>query len=450
MRVDSPADLRVERSSAGAGSEGLTAAKERGNQYVASSQFQAAADEYWQGLRSNAGEVAVLLSNRAQAQMKQQKWVDAMRDVAAALLLSPEDAKAWNRYSSALSGFGDEQLAMRARCVQAGTASAAVPEVSSVRAILSVALEAGTPLQISADGCNCATTLKQKGNCAYKQGDYSQADSCYTAALASLLATSEVVATLCNLSLCGLRTGMFHDAVAAAAASLQLLSTAKALHRGSTALALLGEFTLADNLLAMSTECSESHAHPKQFKECETLRRSIMHTKQLVGDGYPAEVVCSIAQFGLAPGSLVGEWTAEDRICTTLIEGKGRGAQALCDILVGETLIVQRARQSAETDLSSRQELLTSLNSSSRLVDGASQVRLKAQITAAASIHMTLASTLELLDDGAGKAKPLTSLCSFLDKLSPAVLPFFCSSPNLSLLTKGSSSATIAFAASWM
>ena len=71
---------------------------------------QAAADEYWQGLRSNAGEVAVLLSNRAQAQMKQQKWVDAMRDAAAALLLSPEDAKAWNRYSSALSGFGDEQF----------------------------------------------------------------------------------------------------------------------------------------------------------------------------------------------------------------------------------------------------------------------------------------------------------------------------------------------------
>ena len=39
--------------------------------------------------------------------------------------------------------------------------------------------------------------------------------------------------------------------------------------------------------------------------------------------------MCSIAQFGLAPGSLVGEWTAEDRLGTTLIEGKGRGGAGL-------------------------------------------------------------------------------------------------------------------------
>ena len=44
---------------------------------------------------------------------------------------------------------------------------------------------------------------------------------------------------------------------------------------------------------------------------------------------------------------------------------------------------------------------------------------------------MTLASTLELLDDGTGKAKPLTSLCSFLDKLSPAVLPLLLQQPQL-------------------
>mmetsp|Transcript_59804 Transcript_59804/g.159184 ORF Transcript_59804/g.159184 Transcript_59804/m.159184 type:complete len:165 (+) Transcript_59804:1201-1695(+) len=43
---------------------------------------------------------------------------------------------------------------------------------------------------------------------------------------------------------------------------------------------------------------------------------------------------------------------------------------------------------------------------------------------------MALASTLDLMDDGTGKAKPLTSLCSFLDKLSPAVLPLLSQQPQ--------------------
>eukprot|EP00434_Breviolum_minutum_P013681 symbB.v1.2.012060.t1/scaffold825.1/size159525/1 len=76
VRVDDPRDVRSESRSACAD---LSTARETGKKLFAEMQFQAALFEYWQSLRSHSSEVAILLSNRAQAAIKQERWEYALR-----------------------------------------------------------------------------------------------------------------------------------------------------------------------------------------------------------------------------------------------------------------------------------------------------------------------------------------------------------------------------------
>lgn len=263
----------------------------------------------------------------------------------------------------------------------------------------------------------------------YKKGSFREAELLYTESLAASAVATEVAATLCNLALCGLRTDMLHDALAAGVAGLRLQPTAKAFHRSATALALLGEFMLADKLLALTGVFSGGGFDRTQREQLSCLRSDIASAQRAVADGYPTELMHAIAQGDVVSGGIVGEWVAEDRIGTALIEGKGRGVQALRQIGFGELLMIERPRGSVSAGTASK-ELLTSINSSSRALDDASQVKLKSQLTSAASVDVPLARTLAMLDDGTGKSNALMPLGDFLNQLNAAVLPLLLQRPQ--------------------
>lgn len=255
------------------------------------------------------------------------------------------------------------------------------------------------------------------------------ADVVCTRALGALPNTALAAASLCNLALCSLRTGVLHDALAAAAASLQLQPTVKGFHRAATALALLGEFDLADQLLAKAARYSGDGFGPKQQELCTCLRRDVGQAKQGWMDGYPRDTLAAMCN-GAGWGGLVGEWVATGRVGTRFFEGKGRGVHALRHIEEGETLLVQRARSSVLTDTVASKEVVTSINSESRKFDDASKLKLKAQLTAAATTDALLASVLVSLDDGSGRANLLVPLEELLVRLSPAVLPLLLQQPR--------------------
>lgn len=97
IRVDSPHDIRKHDAST-SGTQDLHACRQSGNDLYKMGQFEAALSEYWRGLRT-CDELAVLLSNRAQAQLRQgDAWGAALRDSAASLLLCPKGAKHQARY----------------------------------------------------------------------------------------------------------------------------------------------------------------------------------------------------------------------------------------------------------------------------------------------------------------------------------------------------------------
>jgi len=169
---------------------------------------------------------------------------------------------------------------------------------------------------------------------------------------------------------------MLHDACAVAAASLRLQPTAKAYHRCASALALLGEFEVADSLLCAAAEHSGEGFVKQQVMQCAHLRCDITNVKQLVTARYPMNAFISMMFGDSSSGGMMSDWVAEDKIEALLIEGCGRGVQTSCGIDVGEVLIVQRPRASALEE--SSKTLLTSTNSSTRLLDDASKVKLKA------------------------------------------------------------------------
>ncbi|CAJ1431345.1 unnamed protein product, partial [Effrenium voratum] len=139
VRVDSPHDLRVEPR-VSSGKESREAGRQRGNALFGAGQFQAALTAYWQALRC-CEDVAVLFSNRAQAYLKQEHWLEALRDSSAGLLLQPRNAKHWQRYAGALAGAGWPRLSVASAAVSAsGLEGADLPDVAEVRQVLRKAL----------------------------------------------------------------------------------------------------------------------------------------------------------------------------------------------------------------------------------------------------------------------------------------------------------------------
>ncbi|CAJ1351164.1 unnamed protein product [Effrenium voratum] len=229
VRVDSPHDLRVEPR-VSSGKESREAGRQRGNALFGAGQFQAALTAYWQALRC-CEDVAVLFSNRAQAYLKQEHWLEALRDSSAGLLLQPRNAKQWQRYAGALEGAGWPRLSVASAAVSAsGLEGADLPDVAEVRQVLRKAL---------------SLTAHRPDGTGYRAKCYSKAVALYTDALDAHPDASEVAKLLSNLALCSIRTGMLHDAVATAGSCLRLTDSAKARRHLGQALALLGELELA-------------------------------------------------------------------------------------------------------------------------------------------------------------------------------------------------------------
>eukprot|EP00927_Polykrikos_kofoidii_P065183 TRINITY_DN60971_c0_g1_i1.p1 TRINITY_DN60971_c0_g1~~TRINITY_DN60971_c0_g1_i1.p1 ORF type:complete len:531 (+),score=64.86 TRINITY_DN60971_c0_g1_i1:242-1834(+) len=398
-----PSDTPVARpaDTVTAGME-LAAAKARGNSHVAAGRFQAASQEYWRGLRAYVGggsDAATLLSNRAQAQLKLEAWAGALRDAAAAVLISPENGKAWDRYGLALSGLEQEQLAARTRCVRGCADAISIPALHDVRTVLQVAFESNAAVARSEA---TAPELKDLGNQAYKDGEYASAVSLYTAAIVALPLAAEVAAVLSNLALCGLRTGAYHDAVATAGASLRLRRGGKPLHRCASAFALLGEFDLALGLLSrveslLGEECAADHV-----ESCRKLCADVVFARTWAKDAWPMISLRSASQ-----ANILCDWFARDAIVTSS-GSRGRGIQTIRDVRPGEVLVVQRPRG------------LRTGNARTGFA------QLKSGLAVAVGDDALLASTLDALGDSNGEV----SLEQLLDQLSTRVLPLLLQRPE--------------------
>lgn len=79
--------------------------KQQGNEALRQGRFKDAADFYTQGLDIESNS-AVLLSNRAEAKLRQSKWAGAFEDAKAAIEADPAYVKAHFRRGAALSGMG--------------------------------------------------------------------------------------------------------------------------------------------------------------------------------------------------------------------------------------------------------------------------------------------------------------------------------------------------------
>ena len=405
-----PGDVRSESLSSCAD---LSTARERGKKLFAEMQFQEALFEYWQSLRSHSSEVAILLSNRAQAAIKQERWAHALRDSASALLLWP-GKKHWERYAMAATGLGFMSIAIRARGVQSPSSSMQQPTLDDVRSVL----QAGFGIASVAPLIEFSGNLKEQGNTAYRGGRFAEAEVLYSTAIDRHDDTEDIAVILSNVSLCSLRVGLLHDSVAAAAASLTLRVTQKAKHHLATALAYLGEFDLSEE---MSKENAQMSEHCK----------AVVQAKRYVAQGYPKELVAE-ALIGGWRGwdkSIVGEWVSDSLEIFKSPE-KGLGVRTKCQILGGATLIVQRPRAFAAVNAEKDKEILTSLNNTARRVDDASILKLAAQISSTASKDMLLARTVSCLDDGLGKDRQVVGFNMLLDQLQPVVLPFLLQQPE--------------------
>jgi len=334
VRVDDPADLLAEGGSL---VKDLAAVKEEGNRLFAGGNFHAAADAYWRGVRDGGGDVAVLLSNRAQASIKQQRWAAAVQDAAAAILLDPMQSKAWSRYVAALHGLGFDEAAARARAVRGrGQADEEAHGVGSARELLWAVLPELWALPVTQGGDGVPEDLKDQGNRAYREGRYDDAEVLYTLALSASPAAGAVAVLLSNLAQCTTNTGALHDAVAVSAASMRLRPTGKAVHRLAKAIALLGECELAETLLGSALEETGEGFVGAARRALETLRDDIRKARFMDGGRINVR----------HPPDLVMDWYARAALEVADMGDKGRGIRATRDIPAFEMVIVQRPRVS--------------------------------------------------------------------------------------------------------
>mmetsp|Transcript_16946 Transcript_16946/g.59232 ORF Transcript_16946/g.59232 Transcript_16946/m.59232 type:complete len:854 (+) Transcript_16946:85-2646(+) len=427
VRVDDPADVRIEGSP---GQAELGAVRQEGKTLVAAAQFHAAAMTYWGGLRGGATEVATLLSNRAQAQLKQKLWAGALRDAAAAVVICTDNVKAWQRYTCALEGSGHDSLVSRVQHTRGdidgdrkSTMCGSV--LSSVRLVLGAALRTDHTQQgsaeVPAETAGSAAELKECGNQAYRGGRWTEAADLYSAAIAACPLAAEAALVLSNVALCSLQTGALHDVVAAASASLRLRITPKPLHHCAKALALLGEHALAEEILNMVPQLLATDA--AAIKQCEKLRSDIARA------GVAAAAGSNIGAWrSVVKGGIFTEWFSEDAIAVALFGSKGRGLRASRDVCPGEVLMVQRPRGSCMSDI--EDGFLTSTNNTSRLLDDASKVKLKAQLTSAVCTDALLAASVAALSDGSDEVRPVVPIATLMNRLSERVLPLLLQHPQ--------------------
>ena len=317
-RVDSPNDLRLVATEASSGSTSAQAevdpgpvARTQGKQLFQDGQFIAAAELYKMAARAQAGgtELVALLTDRARAALKQNRFGDALSDSAAALMLAPEDTAAWKTYSSALESIDCcQQLAARAQAINI------------------IATEAGPgELQFQPQPPTIAST-RTALDLALATIQVTHGDALDTVAQSAVLETTKL---LCNLALCSLKLNCLHTAVASAAACLRIGCTsmrAKATHHLAVALAALSETALATSV---------AKGFPKDASKTEL--QGLKKLVGLVGQMHvqPHKVIAAARS-----GAEFADWAGPVEV--RLISGKGRGLIATGDIGAGDTIMVQR------------------------------------------------------------------------------------------------------------
>ncbi|CAK0835643.1 unnamed protein product [Prorocentrum cordatum] len=402
VRVDDPGDLIVDGGAA-CGTGSAKAARERGNDFVKGGEFHAAAAEYWRGLRSTEVKtgVAQLLSNRAQSFLKLELWNAALSDAAAAALLAPKSTKAWLRYASALEGLGHYELAERARSVLTPASGSEVQASAplyhtvvqeSLRAVLGPDVSVERPAVTS----ESADLLRSRGNDAYKDGDFNKAAGLYSSALAASDLAGEAAVLLGNISQCGLQSNMLYDSVAAAVASLQLRpGAAKQVYRLAKALSILGALSLAHDILSM--------ADPSLGNACGGLRSDVEALIEWQERGSTMVVDVNALRLLDVPPP---DWINQDLVKLAMTGTKGRGVVACKDVEPGQIIMIQRPRIQAEHgSVEETRELVTNMNSTTRLMDDASQVKLRALATSSLKCDAALARLLAFMSDGSGPSR---------------------------------------------
>lgn len=191
----------------------------------------------------------------------------------------------------------------------------------------------------SLDGITGVTfpVLMEMGNSSFRGGKVVRAICLYTAAIAQSELALDIALVLSNISLCALRIVALHDAIAASAASLRLRLGAKPVHRCANALALLGEFVLADEMLGAVNELAGGAADASLLRLCATLRREVSRARHAMSRYSCQEVSsCLEALHTARDGEILGEWLAESAIASAHYGSKGRGIRALRELRVGE------------------------------------------------------------------------------------------------------------------
>lgn len=312
--------------------EMLLLGKQEANRLFEKKLYFAASESYIQLLRGDDGFISTLLSNRSQASIQLGDWTEALCDAAASLTLQPDFKKSWKRYWKAMAELGIvAQAAEQGENMQQSSSSQCQDSEKLKHVLLlifsSTSLKRyhGQELEKDAPQNNSsAQELKAKGNDAFKSGDFDKARQFYSLALQSAGGTTRAI--LSNWSQCAMNLNIWHDAIAAAAASLRIFPQMKSVYRLAKALILIGEPKISVAVLGKYSDI---------VKENNALFR------KLVSD---ANVIASNdynIQQGLHNCSdLVSNWVG--KIETFQTQGKGRGVRALEDIPPGQMVLVER------------------------------------------------------------------------------------------------------------
>lgn len=306
VRVDSPIEVRILSDTPAAApaqaqplrssQKALATATQSARQLLRDGEPESALQTALDVLRAphnhSVALICVLLSNRAQAQLRAGDAPAALRDAAAVLTMSPQNPKAWLRYAAALralkspaadraDGVSGQARAFADADPPDGAGAARWSEavhLADVSNTIRRAVCVAPPevLQEATDRVS-AEKWKERGNAEYQQGLHHEAGQCYSHGLLAVQGTDEAAELLTLAAQASLRCSSRHTAAAAAAACLRLVHVAGGSHKAvplamavlARALLGLGEHESCREMLSGSAGCAEL------LRACD--RRTLLH-----------------------------------------------------------------------------------------------------------------------------------------------------------------------------
>ncbi|KAL7545654.1 hypothetical protein ACHAWF_009005 [Thalassiosira exigua] len=380
VRIDNPNEFRIEGGYRG----DVASAREEGNQLFKENMYFAASETYIAGLQNDT-LVATLLSNRSQAYIKLEKWADALADAAASLTIRPSVEKTYLRYQKALQGLNQQGL--------------------DKDELLHVALKPTRWERGTGKGNQDPDGLKLRGNTAFKCGDFERAIEIYTSAL--LFSKEDVRAVLSNWSQSSIMNELYHEAVAASAASLRIRADDKAVYRLCTALAQLNETKLSMDIL---------HCYGGSAAGLEDLKSNISR--------YSTALVHTGMRFMETSREISPDF-ASDNIESFWDPKTGRGIRAAKSMLPGHLILIESPLAASFADLKSDKSLSFTIDHG-RTVNDKAQSLLESTIMNRMRRDQLLSQRVDNLYDGK-TSRPLVSIKDLLKTMgvsnAPLLLP---------------------------